>query len=115
MQRESQMLSCFSLLKMYMKREGHCHVPSNYKEGGVILGSWVRRQRQAKKKGRLSTDKARRLDGLGIIWNPIEAQWEARLALRCIVCSNQLYCFPLAKAGNVDASGKTIFLKVLPS
>jgi hypothetical protein len=72
----------FSLLKTYMKREGHCNVHSNYKEDGVILGSWVMRQRHAKKKGRLSTDKERRLEGLGIIWNGIPLKRIGKKGLR---------------------------------
>jgi hypothetical protein len=71
----------FTAMETYKKREGHCNVPSSYKEDGAILGSWVMRQRQAKEKGILSIDKERRLEVLGIVWNPIEAHWEERLAL----------------------------------
>ncbi len=37
--------------------------------------------REAQKKGILSADKERRLEGRGIVWNPMAAHREERLAL----------------------------------
>jgi Helicase associated domain len=43
--------------------------------GEFLLGLWVARQRFGKSK--LSSERVRRLDELGFIWDPFEADWEA--------------------------------------
>ena len=62
----------FALLEQFKEREGHCNVPQAYEENGVNLGRWLHRQRQAKKgnEGTLDDDQRRRLEGLGVIWEP---------------------------------------------
>jgi superfamily II DNA or RNA helicase len=65
----------FSALKQFRKREGHCRVPGNHKEGGVGLGSWISELRL--KKARLAPDKVERLDRLGMLWEPRAERWEA--------------------------------------
>lgn len=55
------------LLKRYKEREGHCEVPYTYKEDGTFLGIWVDCLRRNKK---LTKDQRRRLDELGMVWNP---------------------------------------------
>jgi hypothetical protein len=46
-------------------------------DGGHQLGKWVNNQRQARRKGRLSTEQQDRLDALpGWTWNWREANWE---------------------------------------
>jgi hypothetical protein len=64
----------FGHLKSYKERVGDCRVPQQHKEDGYNLGTWVSIQRHREKK--LSTERRRRLDELGFIWDPIEADWE---------------------------------------
>jgi len=56
-------------------------VRHQHEENGVKLGSWLNWQRQAYKKGRLDESYRRRLDGVGVIWDPIAYQWERNFAL----------------------------------
>jgi hypothetical protein len=52
----SQREEMFAILETYVKREGHCDVPTSFKEDGASLGSWATRQRHAKKTGVLRAD-----------------------------------------------------------
>ena len=42
------------------------------------LATWLEGQRQAKKTGRLSPERTRRLESLGLAWTPHAAKWEQR-------------------------------------
>jgi superfamily II DNA or RNA helicase/Fe2+ transport system protein FeoA len=64
----------FSYLKIYKGRAGHCRVPQRHRENGFRLGQWVTIQRVNKDK--ISSERRRRLDELGFIWDPREADWE---------------------------------------
>jgi hypothetical protein len=64
----------FRYLTIYKEREGHCRVPSSHEEDGYRLGQWVSVQRQ--KSVRMSQDRKERLNGLGFVWDPFEADWE---------------------------------------
>ena len=68
----------FSELETYVLRHGNALVPASYGRG---LGRWVVRQRGARSEGRLSREKAKRLEGLqGWVWDVQEAAWSgARL------------------------------------
>ena len=68
--REYEWHQGFDALATYKEREGHCLVPRNHVEGRVRLGRWVDRQRQNKKKGKLSADRIRRLNSIGFDWKP---------------------------------------------
>jgi hypothetical protein len=61
----------FARMEQYKKREGHCNVPRSHKEDGANLGTWVPRQRIEKRKGELSADKSRRLESIGMVWEPL--------------------------------------------
>ena len=65
----------FSALLKFKKREGHCTVPRGYSEDNYRLGLWVGTQRARKDK--LTEDRRRRLDELGLVWDPLKEQWEA--------------------------------------
>lgn len=45
------------------------------------LGRWVVRQRELHKKGKLETERKKKLDRLEFVWNTNEAAWEHRYAL----------------------------------
>jgi superfamily II DNA or RNA helicase len=64
----------FRYLKMYKEREGHCRVPLSHEENGFRLGQWVSSQRHnGQTKFAL---RRQRLDELGFVWDPHEADWE---------------------------------------
>jgi superfamily II DNA or RNA helicase len=67
----------FSHLKIYQEREGDCRVPQGYLQNGYRLGQWVSVQRG--NKDRLSCQRHERLDELGFIWDPSEADWQEGL------------------------------------
>ena len=66
----------YQALLSYRAREGDCMVPRAHKEGSVRLGSWVDRQREQKKKGKLGNDQIRRLEKVGFMWTFNGAKWE---------------------------------------
>jgi hypothetical protein len=53
------------------------NLPLHWREN-PSLANWVHSQRQNYKRGALSSDRARRLQQLGLIWNPFDAIWEQR-------------------------------------
>ena len=67
----------FGLLLGFAEREGHARVPVEGREGEHRLGEWAHAQRQFKKKGQLSLDRASRLETLpGWSWDPFADDWE---------------------------------------
>jgi hypothetical protein len=55
----------FAKLSEYKMAEGHCNVPTRYKTAeGYKLGGWWGTQRTELKKGQLSEERAKRLNGL---------------------------------------------------
>ena len=40
-----------------------------------MLCTWLRTQRMESKKGKLDQARKERLESLGVLWNPMEAQW----------------------------------------
>jgi predicted chitinase len=68
----------------YRKIQGHCNVPSRYKEN-TKLGKWVSTQRenyklqQKGKKSHMTTFRIRKLESLGFEWDGLGAAWEDRL------------------------------------
>jgi len=66
----------YTLLVKYKKREGYCDVPLYHTENGKNLGTWLNTQRQYKKKGNLDAAKGQKLEAIGIVWLPLNRQWE---------------------------------------
>jgi hypothetical protein len=64
----------YGRLRAYKEREGHCLVPTKYKEGKYLLGACVSNQR--KNRSSLSPGRRRRLDELGFFWNVLDSEWE---------------------------------------
>jgi Fe2+ transport system protein FeoA len=64
----------FSHLKIYRDRVGDCRVEQRHKENGFALGQWVTVQRVNKHK--MSPERRQRLNELGFVWDPHEADWE---------------------------------------
>ena len=69
----------FALLEQFKEREGHCDVPKSHEEDGIKLGFWLSNQRQGK--GKMEESLQRRLEQLGVSWNPQADEWEQKFAL----------------------------------
>jgi Helicase associated domain len=62
-------------LQSFVEERKHCRVPTDYTApNGFRLGAWIRGQRQSR--DTLSAERRGRLDKLGFVWNPYEADWE---------------------------------------
>jgi len=64
-------------LRQFASREGHAAVPDGHTEGSCNLGSWVRMQRTAFKKGGLQRERIEQLEGFpGWIWDKRKWNWD---------------------------------------
>ena len=61
----------FKELQEYKDTHGHCNVLQNNKDNPK-LGIWLSKQRNAHRSGKIDPERARRLEELGIVWNPNE-------------------------------------------
>ncbi len=66
--------------RLWSSREGHLRVPLGAEWEGYPLGRWVRRQRAAYASGQLDGRRVARLERLGMVWDPAEAEWQDNLA-----------------------------------
>jgi len=69
----------FQRLLQYRRRFGHCRVPAEWVED-FKLGQWVVKMRRLKRTDRLSSEKVRRLNEVGFVWDVArkrEAEQEA--------------------------------------
>jgi hypothetical protein len=65
----------------YRRIHGHLRVKANYvTETGFKLGSWIVVRRMQYREGRLSPERSAQLDALGMIWDPLEADWRSAVA-----------------------------------
>jgi superfamily II DNA or RNA helicase len=70
-------------LRVFREREGHARVPTAHREGELLLGNWVATQRKAHKGGKLSPERTAALEALGMIWDPLESDFQENLAALC--------------------------------
>jgi len=69
--------SMYEALAVYQRVHGHCRVPRSSKDQPG-LAYWVKRQRRARRGGKLSAERIRRLDELGFCWDAGgDAQWQS--------------------------------------
>jgi superfamily II DNA or RNA helicase len=65
--------------RRFRAEHGHLSVPYSFvDEDGVKLGVWVQTVR--KRRDLLSRERRRQLDTLGMVWNPAQALWDAKIA-----------------------------------
>lgn len=64
----------FRRLVAYQAQHGNCNVPTGYSD--QQLGGWVTAQRMAKKRGKLSPERERRLTDTGFVWDMMAEAWE---------------------------------------
>jgi superfamily II DNA or RNA helicase len=65
----------YAAARSWQSRAGHLRVPLGATEGPFPLGRWIRRQRHAYAAGTISGKRATRLDRLGMVWTPADADW----------------------------------------
>ncbi len=70
----------FDHLIRYKERVGDCLVPESFSDGNYDLGRWVGKQRQTKKRGKLSDDRIAKLDQLGFIWDVNDFRWSTHFS-----------------------------------
>jgi hypothetical protein len=68
----------FAALCKFRAREGHCCPPRRHVEGNFKLGNWVSVQRYHKEF--VSTERKRRLDAIGFVWDWWDYFWEQNFA-----------------------------------
>lgn len=66
----------FKVLRAYVAREGHAHVPQEHIEQGRNLGNWIHTQRSVYRSGKLTKRRQEQLETLGLVWNRQDATWE---------------------------------------
>jgi len=59
--------SMFDRLVKYKAKHGNCNVPKKY-QGNTVLGTWVRYQRNYRRKGTIQRNREKRLDDIGFSW-----------------------------------------------
>ena len=66
----------YALACAYYQRHGNLNVPVSYiTDNGAYLGKWIRRQREAYKNGAPQTERKKKLDQIGMIWQPDRARY----------------------------------------
>ena len=71
----------FQAAEDYRRRYGDLNVPAGYKtETSFSLGQWIAAQRRRRRQGGLSGEQVRRLEALGMVWEPYSSQWETMYA-----------------------------------
>ncbi|MFD7108428.1 DEAD/DEAH box helicase [Streptomyces celluloflavus] len=66
-------------LKKFTARELHALVPYGHKEGSYPLGQWVAEQRRAFGAGQMNSQRACRLEQLGMVWSPADERFQENL------------------------------------
>jgi len=70
----------FTQLAEFHSKQGHCNVSNKDPDAPTGLYTWILVQRQRKRQNRLEDDRARRLEGLGFVWEPVADRWERRFS-----------------------------------
>ena len=78
---EKQWNDAFQALREYHAKNGTLDVPVSYKTGsGILLGKWIRRQRDFYEQGRLSDERIDKLRGIGFVLEKNDP-WEEKYQL----------------------------------
>jgi hypothetical protein len=70
----------YAAAKRFTQREQHCRVPYDHREDVYPLGQWVAEQRRAYGAGTMDGNRVRRLETLGMIWDPADVGFQENLA-----------------------------------
>ncbi len=58
----------FAEAKSYYETEGNLRIPVRYVSNGLNIGSWLKNQKAAKKRGKLCAERIEKLETIGIEW-----------------------------------------------
>ena len=75
---DAKWIANLRFMQAFKLREGHCNVPA-HGHRNRSLGRWLLKQRVRRKAGLLSQSRIAALDAVGVVWDPLAAQWEERL------------------------------------
>ena len=64
----------------YYQEHGHTDIPAAYRQNGIGLGKWIRRQREQYHKGKLSAEQIAQLEQIGVSFDMIDT-WEEKFLL----------------------------------
>lgn len=79
---DSRWDTSFRYAEMYTKDGGDINIlPEDYCIDSFNLTSWIRNQRDRKKKGKLSADRVQRLESIGLQWEVYEPFWQKNFLL----------------------------------
>lgn len=67
----------FARLVAFSERIGHCNVPRTHED--EALSNWIGTQRVWKKRNKMPVDRIDRLNNIGFVWDPNQADWEENL------------------------------------
>ncbi|MEU3877654.1 Helicase associated domain protein [Streptomyces sp. NPDC029704] len=77
---EARWTAAYESAARWHAEHGHLDIPqSEAGDGNDMLGQWIVRQRQHRRAGRLSEERIRRLDDLGMIWEHRDQAWQKNL------------------------------------
>ena len=93
--------------RKFREQFGNLQVPAKYKtKDGYPLGKWINNARKRRNDGKLTEERIRQLDQMGMIWSVFDAKWEQGYALAAVYAQEY---------GNLDvprdyktADGKTL-------
>lgn len=93
--------------RKFREQFGNLQVPAKYKtKDDYPLGKWINNARKRRNDGKLTEERIRQLDQMGMIWSVFDAKWEQGYALSAVYAQ---------KYGNLDvprdyktADGKTL-------
>lgn len=68
--------------RKFREQFGNLRVPAKYKtKDGYPLGKWINNARKRRNDGKLTEERIRQLDQMGMIWSVFDAKWEQGYAL----------------------------------
>ena len=68
--------------RKFREQFGNLQVPAKYRtKNGYLLGRWINNARKCRNDGKLTEERIRQLDQLGMIWSIFDAKWEQGYAL----------------------------------
>lgn len=74
---EARWYEGYSYAQAYFKQHKNLNVTQDYvTEDGFCLGNWLSTQRKNYKRHKLSNEKAKLLESLHMVWNPLDDIWE---------------------------------------
>ena len=93
--------------RKFREQFGNLQVPAKYKtKDDYPLGKWINNARKRRNDGKLTEERIRQLDQMGMIWSVFDAKWEQEYALAAVYAQEH---------GNLDvprdyktADGKTL-------